>query len=214
LAEEQVAVIVLASASPRRAELLASAGLPFVVVPSSVVEERLPDEPPGAFVRRLAAAKARDVAAARPDGRSSGAGRPAPGNHETNATREFVLAADTDVVLDGDVLGKPRDEDDARAMLARLSGRVHDVVTGYEVYDVAARRADGAVVRTRVEFAALSRGEIDAYVATGEPMGKAGGYAIQGRAAGMVRRIEGSYTNVVGLPLREVLETLARMGAL
>jgi nucleoside triphosphate pyrophosphatase len=202
LAEEQVAVIVLASASPRRAELLASAGLPFVVVPSTVVEERLPDEPPGAFVRRLAAAKARDVAAARPDGRSPG------------ATREFVLAADTDVVLDGDVLGKPRDEDDARAMLARLSGRVHDVVTGYEVYDVAARRADGAVVRTRVEFAALSRGEIDAYVATGEPMGKAGGYAIQGRAAGMVRRIEGSYTNVVGLPLREVLETLARMGAL
>ena len=194
LAEKQVVVIVLASASPRRAELLASAGLPFVVVPSSVVEERLPDEPPDAFVRRLAAAKARDVAAARPDG--------------------FVLAADTDVVLDGDVLGKPRDEDDARAMLARLSGRFHEVVTGYEVYDVAARRADGAVVRTRVEFAALSRGEIDAYVATGEPMGKAGGYAIQGRAAGMVRRIEGSYTNVVGLPLREVLETLARMGAL
>jgi nucleoside triphosphate pyrophosphatase len=202
LAEKQVAVIVLASASPRRAELLASAGLPFVVVPSTVVEERLPDEPPGAFVRRLAAAKARDVAAARPDGRSPG------------ATREFVLAADTDVVLDGDVLGKPRDENDARAMLARLSGRVHDVVTGYEVYDAAAGRADGAVVRTRVEFAALSRGEIDAYVATGEPMGKAGGYAIQGRAAGMVRRIEGSYTNVVGLPLREVLETLARMGAL
>lgn len=190
-------MIVLASASPRRAELLASAGLPFVVVPSSVVEERLPDEPPDAFVRRLAAAKARDVAAAR-----------------SRSTRDFVLAADTDVVLDGDVLGKPRDEDDARAMLARLSGRVHDVVTGYEVYDAAAGRADGAVVRTRVEFAALGRGEIDAYVATGEPMGKAGGYAIQGRAAGMIRRIEGSYTNVVGLPLREVLETLARMGAL
>jgi septum formation protein len=189
-----VAVIVLASASPRRAELLASVGLPFVVVPSSVVEERLPNEPPEVFVRRLAAAKTRQVAATRPNG--------------------FVLAADTDVVLDGDVLGKPRDGGDARAMLARLSGRVHDVVTGYEVYDVAARRADGDVVRTRVEFAALSDAEIDAYVATGEPMGKAGGYAIQGRAAGMVRRIEGSYTNVVGLPLREVLETLARMGAL
>lgn len=187
-------MIVLASASPRRAELLASAGLPFVVVPSSVVEERLPGEPPDAFVRRLAAAKARDVAAARPD--------------------SFVLAADTDVVLDGDVLGKPRDTDDARAMLARLSGRVHDVVTGYEVYDAATRRAEGGVVRTRVEFATLTGAEIEAYVATGEPMGKAGGYAIQGRAAGMVRRIEGSYTNVVGLPLREVLETLARMGAL
>lgn len=145
-------------------------------------------------MRRLAAAKARDVAAGRAGG--------------------FVLAADTDVVLDGEVLGKPRDAGDARTMLERLSGRVHDVVTGFEVYDVSSRRADGGVVRTRVEFAALSRAEIDAYAATGEPMGKAGGYAIQGRAAGMIRRIEGSYTNVVGLPLREVLETLARMGAL
>ena len=187
-------MIVLASASPRRAELLASAGVRFVVVPSRVVEERLPGEPPEIFVRRLAAAKAHDVAAGRAGG--------------------FVLAADTDVVLDGDVLGKPADAADARAMLERLSGRVHEVVTGFEVYDAAARRADGGLVRTRVEFAALNRAEIDAYVATGEPMGKAGGYAIQGRAAGMVRRIEGSYTNVVGLPLREVLETLGRMGAL
>lgn len=187
-------MIVLASASPRRAELLASAGIRFVAVPSSVVEERLAGEPPEVFVRRLAAAKARDVAAGRTNG--------------------FVLAADTDVVLEGDVLGKPRDAADARAMLARLSGRVHDVVTGFEVYDVPARRADGGVVRTRVEFAPLSREEIDAYAATGEPLGKAGGYAIQGGAAGMIRRIEGSYTNVVGLPLREVLETLRRMRAL
>lgn len=189
-----MAVIVLASASPRRAELLASAGLSFVVVPSGVVEERVPGEPPELFVRRLAAAKARDVAGARQEG--------------------FVLAADTEVVLDGEVLGQPRDDGDARAMLARLSGRVHDVLTGYEVYDVAARRGEGGVVRTRVEFAPLTRAEIEAYVATGEPRGKAGGYAIQGRAAGMIRRIDGSYTNVVGLPLREVLETLTRMGAL
>lgn len=146
------------------------------------------------YVRRLAAAKARDVAA----GRTAG----------------FVLAADTDVVLDGAVLGKPRDADDARTMLERLSGRVHAVVTGFEVYDISRRHTDGGVVQTRVEFAVLTRAEVDAYVATGEPMGKAGGYAIQGRAAGMVRRIEGSYTNVVGLPLCEVLETLARMGAL
>lgn len=187
-------MIVLASASPRRAELLASAGLRFVVVPSSVVEERLPGEPPDVFVRRLAASKARGVAGTRTEG--------------------FVLGADTDVVLDGEILGQPRDDDDARAMLARLSGHVHDVLTGFEVYDVAARRADGGVVRTRVEFAPLGRAEIDAYVATGEPRGKAGGYAIQGRAAGLIRRIDGSYTNVVGLPLREVLETLARMGAL
>ena len=187
-------MIVLASASPRRAELLASAGLPFVVVPTSIVEKRLPGEPPDAFVRRLAGAKARDVAGSRADG--------------------FVLGADTAVVLDGDVLGKPRDDGDARAMLIRLSGRIHEVVTGYEVYDVTARRAEGGVVKTQVEFARLRGAEIEAYVATGEPRGKAGAYAIQGRAAGMIRRIDGSYTNVVGLPLREVLETLARMGAL
>jgi septum formation protein len=189
-----VAVIVLASASPRRAELLASAGLSFMVVPSRVVEERLPGEAPEEFVRRLAAAKAREVAGTRRDG--------------------VVLGADTEVVLDGEVLGKPRDDEDARSMLARLSGRAHDVVTGYEIYDVAAGRGEGGVVRTRVEFAPLSRGEIDAYVASGEPRGKAGAYAIQGRAAGMIRRIEGSYTNVVGLPLREVLEALRRMGTL
>jgi nucleoside triphosphate pyrophosphatase len=189
-----VALIVLASGSPRRAELLASAGLSFVVVPSRVVEERMPGEPPDVFVRRLAAAKAREVSGARPDG--------------------FVLAADTVVVLDGEVLGKPRDDDDARAMLGRLSGCVHEVLTGYEVYGPAGGCGEGGVVRTRVEFATLSRAEIDRYVATGEPRDKAGGYAIQGRAAGMIRRIDGSYTNVVGLPLREVLETLARMGAL
>jgi septum formation protein len=194
LAEVQVALIVLASASPRRADLLASAGVRFIVVPSQVIEERLPAETPEAFVRRLAAAKARGVAATRRDG--------------------MVLGADTEVVLDGEVLGKPRDDEGARAMLARLSGRAHDVLSGYEVYDVAAGRGEGDVVRTRVEFAPLGRAEIDAYVATGEPRGKAGAYAIQGRAAGMIRRIEGSYTNVVGLPLREVLDTLARMGAL
>jgi len=189
-----VAVIVLASASPRRADLLASAGVPFIVVSSRVVEERLPGEAPDELVRRLAAAKARAVAAARREG--------------------VVLGADTEVVLEGEVLGKPRDDEAARVMLARLSGRVHDVLSGYEVCDVAAGRSEGGVVRTRVEFAALSPAEIDAYVATGEPRGKAGAYAIQGRAAGLIRRIEGSYTNVVGLPLREVLEALGRMGAL
>lgn len=193
LAEESVALIVLASASPRRAELLASAGLSFIVVSSRVVEERLAGEAPEQFVRRLAAAKAREVAAGRRDG--------------------FVLGADTEVVLDGEVLGKPRDDADAGAMLERLSGRGHDVLTGYEVYDAAAGHGEGGVVRTRVEFAPLSRSQIVAYVATAEPRGKAGAYAIQGRAAGMIRRIDGSYTNVVGLPLFEVLETLRRMGA-
>jgi septum formation protein len=189
-----MALIVLASASPRRAELLASAGVRFIIVPSRVVEERLPAEAPEHFVRRLAAAKAGDVAA----GRTAG----------------VVVGADTEVVLDGEVLGKPRDDDDARAMLLRLAGRAHDVITGYAVYDAARRRGEDGAVRTRVEFAMVSRAEIDAYVATGEPRGKAGAYAIQGRAAGMIRQIEGSYTNVVGLPLREVLEALARMGAI
>jgi septum formation protein len=189
-----MALIVLASASPRRAELLASAGVEFITVPSRVAEERLPAESPEDFVRRLARAKVRDVAA----GRTAG----------------VVVGADTEVVLDGEVLGKPCDDADARGMLGRLAGRTHDVITGYEVYDAAAGRREAGVVRTRVEFASVSRAEIEAYVATGEPRGKAGAYAIQGRAAGMIRRIEGSYTSVVGLPLREVLEALARMGAI
>jgi len=146
------------------------------------------------MVARLAQAKVRDVAA-RTGGR-------------------FFLGADTAVVLDGDVLGKPRDDADAARMLARLGGRIHEVVTAYEVYDKAAGRRDGGIVTTRVEFKALDAAEIDAYVATGEPRGKAGAYAIQGRAASMVRRVEGSYTNVIGLPLCEVVETLAAMGAL
>lgn len=189
-----MAVIVLASASPRRAELLTLAGVPFIAVPSAIVEDRRSDEAPAELVRRLAAAKAYEVAAA-------GNGR-------------FVLGADTAVVLAGEVLGKPRDDDEARAMLARLSGRSHEVLTGYEVIDAASGRTDGGVVSTRVEFATLSQAEIDAYVATGEARGKAGAYAIQGRAAAMIRWLEGSYTNVVGLPLREVLETLTRMGAM
>lgn len=196
LAEVGVAVegIVLASASPRRAELLASAGIRFTVVPSTLAESVRPTEAPADAVRRLAREKARDVAR-RAEGR-------------------FFLGADTVVVLERRVLGKPRDREDAEAMLARLSGRVHEVMTGFEVYDKEAGRAIGGVVTTRVEFKPLLPDEIRAYVATGCALDKAGAYAIQGRAAYMIRRVEGSYTNVVGLPLCEVVEALGQLGAL
>ncbi len=185
--------VILASASPRRAELLASAGIQCVVVPSGLAEDILAGEAPAGYVLRLARAKARDVA-------------------KTIAAR-FFLGADTVVVLDGEALGKPRDDADAEEMLTRLSGRTHEVMTGFEVYDKDATRGCGEVVTTRVEFKPLSPAEIRAYVATGCPRDKAGAYAIQGRAAYMVRRVEGSYTNVVGLPLCEVVDALRRMGA-
>lgn len=186
--------IILASASPRRAELLASAGIAFAVVPSAVAEDLLPDEAPVSAALRLARAKARDVA------RRSG-GR-------------FFVGADTVVMLDGEVFGKPRDAGDASRMLRRLSGRVHEVMTGFEVFDKATGRAIGDVVTTRVEFKPLHPDEIQAYVETGCPLDKAGAYGIQGRAAHMVRRVEGSYTNVVGLPLAEVVEALRQLGAI
>jgi len=189
-----VITIVLASASLRRAELLASAGIAFTVVPSTIPEEFLPEETPGDAVRRLARAKAMDVA-----GRTAG---------------RFIVAADTVVVLEGEVMGKPRDPADAGRMLRRLSGRVHEVVTGFEVYDKETGRAIGEVVTTRVEFKPLHPDETRPYIATGCPLDKAGAYGIQGRAACMVRRVEGSYTNVVGLPLSEVVEALRRLGAI
>jgi len=186
-------VIVLASASPRRAALLRSAGIDVRVVASGIVESAHPGEPPGDYARRLAGAKAREVAS-----RTSG---------------RFYLGADTVVVLEGAILEKPLDAFEAAAMLRRLSGRAHEVVTGFEVYDRGADRGVGAAVSTRVWFRRLHEPEVAAYVATGEPLDKAGGYGIQEGAASMVERIEGSYTNVVGLPLAEVVETLVRCGA-
>jgi len=185
--------IVLASASPRRAELLRSAGIDAQVVPSGIVESVRPGEPPEAYVRRLAGAKARDVA--------------------SRTSARFYLGADTVVVLDGAILEKPADSAEAAAMLLRLSGRVHEVITGFEVFDRTAGRGVGGVVSTEVWFRPLRAPEIAAYVATGEPLDKAGGYGIQEGAASMVERIVGSYTNVVGLPLAEVVEALVRCGA-
>lgn len=185
--------IVLASASPRRLELLASAGVEFDVFASDIPEEPLPAELPADFVVRLAGDKA-VATAARVEGR-------------------WFIGADTIVVCDGEIMGKPVDEADAVRMLKKLSGVPHEVITGYAIYD---KSRDGYLCKavvTKVFFKSLRDEEIGAYVATGCPMDKAGAYAIQGGAACMVERIDGSYTNVVGLPLCEVVEDLRVLGA-
>ncbi len=186
--------LVLASGSPRRIGLLREAGLPFEVVEAPPeTEGRVdPSLPPGDAAERRALAKASWAAEGRPG--------------------TFVLGADTVVVLGGEVLGKPRDAQDARRMIERLSGRTHEVITGFALVGDGVRRL--ARVETRVRFRPLDAEAIARYVATGEPMDKAGAYAIQGGGGGLVDRVEGSYTNVVGLPLPEVLAALAECGAL
>lgn len=186
--------LLLASGSPRRRDLLASVELPFTVEVPEVDETPLPGESPHALTLRLARVKARDVARRVP--RDAG----------------IVLAADTTVVVDDTALGKPRDRDHAVAMLSRLSGREHEVLTGFCLLDQETGREEAAVARTRVWFRDLTPGEIQGYVDTGEPMDKAGAYACQGIGAFLIARVEGSYTNVVGLPLGQVIDTLGRMG--
>jgi septum formation protein len=192
--EKSSAEIVLASASPRRKELLESAGIAFVVAPADIPEEPLPGEEPADYVLRLADGKARAAAA-------SHRGR-------------WFIGADTTVVCDGEILEKPADAADAERMLTTLSGVRHEVITGYAIYDTERNASLQAAVRTKVLFKELRTEEIRAYIATGCPFDKAGGYAIQGGAAYMVRSIEGSYTNVVGLPLCEVIEALRTLGAI
>ena len=184
--------LVLASRSPRRAELLTRAGYRFEVVPADVDERRRDGEAPAELVRRLARKKAAAVAARHPGA--------------------VVLGADTVVVVDDDfVLGKPRGDVDAARMLRRLSGRAHEVLTGVELRAPHGHRA--GVQSTRVFFRTLSPEEIAWYVTSGEPADKAGGYAIQGRASRFVTRIEGSYANVVGLPVELVDRLLGELGA-
>lgn len=182
--------IVLASASPRRRELLASLGLTFTVEPADVDETVLPDEGPEALVGRLAAAKAEVLGGRYPEA--------------------LVIAADTTVVVRGEVINKPADRQENAAFLRLLSGTTHDVYTGHALRIGAA--ADGQVVRTRVRFRRLTEGEIGRYVDSGEGLDKAGGYAIQGLGAAHVDVIEGSYTNVVGLSLPTVVEAARRLG--
>lgn len=183
----QPAGLILASASPRRAEILSSLGIPFTVAPTDVPEDPLPGETAEAAARRLAAEKAARAA--------------------EKAPASWVLAADTLVFLDGATLGKPRDDTEAGAMLRRLAGREHGVVTAVHLR----RGADpgrGRAELSRVRFAPMTEEEIGWYVATGEPRDKAGAYGVQGLGARFIEGIQGSFTNVMGLPARSVYELL------
>ncbi|MGP5567621.1 Maf family protein [Pseudomonas helleri] len=188
--------LFLASGSPRRRELLTQIGVPFQVVSASIDETPLPDECPTAYVERLARAKAR-------------AGR----EHllALSVSAPFcVLGADTAVVLDDQILGKPVDEADALSMLMALSGREHEVLTAIAI--LAAERCETRVVRSRVSFRTINQQEAARYWASGEPQDKAGGYAIQGLAAVFVAGLNGSYSGVVGLPVCETAELLGQFG--
>jgi septum formation protein len=182
--------LVLASASPRRRELLAGLGLRFTIRAADLDETPLPGEDPGETVLRLAREKAAALAH--------------PG--------ELVLAADTDVVIDGEILGKPRDPEDARRMLARIAGREHTVLSAVALEEPGRNRRTSGMATSRVRIAPLTPERIAWYVATGEPLDKAGSYAVQGIGALLVEEIFGNYTNVVGLPLPLAWRLFREMG--
>jgi len=187
-------MLILASASPRRRELLTQAALNFTVDSADLNEDRLPDEAAAAYVQRLAVEKAQAIWRL----------------HQAEDTPDdplLILGADTAVVSEGNVLGKPADTADARRMLQLLSGRTHAVLTGLAV--VTRRGASSDVEITQVTFNVLKDAEIAGYIATGEPLDKAGAYAIQGYAARWIPRIEGCYFNVVGLPIARTIALLA-----
>lgn len=186
---EESTSLVLASASPRRRDLLSQLGLRFTVAAADIDETPLPEEAADVYVLRLAREKARTVAERFPG--------------------TWVLAADTTVALGTELLGKPSSPAEAREMLTRLSGRTHAVYTGVAL---AGRAQESMVVRTGVTFRTLSAGEIAWYANTGEPLDKAGAYGMQGKGSFLVSGIEGSPTNVIGLPLGETLELLMRAG--
>lgn len=186
--------MILASASPRRKMLLESAGIEVCVDVPEIDESHGADESAGAYVERMACMKASEVAR-----RHAG-------------TLEAVVAADTIVVRDGEILGKPADSAQALGMLEGLNGRAHEVMTAVCVMIPGKGRETHFTVRTKVVFASISRERLVRYVESGEPMDKAGAYGIQGKAAGFVKKIDGSYTNVVGLPLCETLEALETLG--
>jgi septum formation protein len=183
--------LVLASASPRRAELLRAAGLPFEVLVTDVDESARPGEPPSSYVRRLAAQKSAAALAILKD------------------PSVIVLGADTTVVVDDAILAKPADDADAAAMLRRMSGRAHQVLTGISLRRGA--QEVGRVESTTVYFAKLSDADVAWYVGSGEGRDKAGAYAIQGLASRFIPRIEGSYSNVVGLPVTAVVDLLREL---
>ncbi len=185
-------MLVLASASPRRKELLSMAGVSFIISPAGIAERQLSGEEAESFTARVAREKAQ-----------------AAGRNEAGA---WTLGADTTVVVDGTILGKPSGESQARRMLRALSGREHRVFTGVALFDPDGKLFGQLLLQTRVRFRMLSEALIEGYIATGEPLDKAGAYGIQGRGAMLVESISGSYTNVVGLPLPETLEMLEEAG--
>lgn len=186
-------LLYLASGSPRRRELLTQIGVQFSAISADIDETPLPEESPSAYVERLARGKAE------------------AGRRSVDSDQPFcVLGADTAVVLDGKILGKPVDEADACAMLMMLSGSEHEVLTAIAVLE--GERCESRVVRSRVRFRSISREEAGAYWASGEPRDKAGGYGIQGLGAVFVAGLEGSYSAVVGLPLCETCEVLGHFG--
>lgn len=187
--------IILASASPRRSELLRQVGFDFEVIPSQTDEQEIAGESPEQHVIRLSLDKAREVST------------------RDDIDGRWVIGSDTIVLCDNQILGKPADNADAARMLRSLSGRTHQVLSGYAILDRGTGENRAAAVTTRVTFRSLTDAEITGYIATGEPHDKAGSYAIQGLGAFMVSRIEGSYSNVVGLPLCEVVQALETLGA-
>lgn len=184
--------LILASASPRRRELLTQLGASYVCDPADIDETPLAGEVPGEYVERMAREKAAAVAS------------------RYSMPEHVVLAADTTVVLDDEILGKPRDHFHGLAMLARLSGRCHSVMTAVCLQHSAGTTCER--VETKVQFVSLTREVCEAYLATDEPWDKAGGYGIQGLGGAFVRSLEGSYSNVVGLPLCETWQLLASKG--
>ena len=198
-------LILLGSGSPRRREILGNLRVPFVVYVAPADESTLPGEVPEAYLERVVLAKLAAVTAAF-----------APGSDVPAEVRvtSAVLVADTSVIEGGDILGKPGDVAEAEAMIARLAGRTHEVWTRFVLGSpaVAPEILHAATVVTRVTFRALAAAQVRAYAESGEGSDKAGGYAVQGLGAGLVSRIEGSYTNVVGLPACEVLVALEGLG--
>ena len=188
--------LILASSSPRRAEILRQAGIAFEICAAEIDETVLPGETALEMVARLAEAKARAIAA----------------QMDARIRECIIVGADTTVELDGEILGKPRDSAHAREMLARLSGRTHHVLTGIFLLRLPGNATRAAVEKSAVVFAPLNEADIDAYVASGEPLGKAGAYAIQGLAGRYIPKIEGCYFNVVGLPLARLYTLLRELG--
>jgi septum formation protein len=184
------ALFILASESPRRREILKSVGFKFKIVPAHVNEKYLSGETPREHVKRLSRDKAMVIAGKFPSA--------------------WVLGADTIVVINGNILGKPKDKTQAKKMLEQLSGREHKVFTGFTIVNMANKKCSTKVVQSAVRFKTISLEELEWYIACDEPYDKAGGYAIQGKGAYFIQSIRGSYTNVIGLPLCEVLETLKK----